>query len=64
MALGTAFLLLAVLLAFRALGIWFSDAIVWPLVLIAGGGALIWRQSMGEREPRPAARGADATRRS
>ena len=53
-ALGTAFLLLAVLLTFRALGIWFSDAIVWPLVLIAGGGALIWRQSMGEREPRPA----------
>jgi signal transduction histidine kinase len=46
-ALGTAFLLLAVLLGFRALGIWFSDAIVWPLVLIAGGGALIWRQSMG-----------------
>ena len=46
-ALGTAFLLLAVLLSFRALGIWFSDAIVWPLVLIAGGGALIWRQSMG-----------------
>jgi signal transduction histidine kinase len=46
-AIGTAFLLLAVLLAFRALGIWFSDAIVWPLVLIAGGGALIWRQSMG-----------------
>ena len=45
-ALGTAFLLLAVLFAFRALGIWFSDAIVWPLVLIAGGGALIWRQSM------------------
>jgi phage shock protein PspC (stress-responsive transcriptional regulator) len=46
-ALGTAFLLLAVLLGFRELGIWFSDAIVWPLVLIAGGGALIWRQSMG-----------------
>jgi signal transduction histidine kinase len=46
-ALGTAFLLLAVLLAFRALGIWFSDAIVWPIVLIAGGGALIWRQSLG-----------------
>jgi signal transduction histidine kinase len=52
-ALGTAFLLLAVLLTFRALGIWFSDAIVWPLVLIAGGGALIWRQSMGEHERRP-----------
>jgi signal transduction histidine kinase len=55
-ALGTGLLLLAVLLAFRGLGLWFSDAIVWPLVLIASGGALIWRQSMGEqpqREPRP-----------
>ena len=51
-AVGTAFLLLAVLLTFRALGIWFSDAIVWPLVLIAGGGALIWRQSMTPREAR------------
>ena len=54
-ALGTAFLLLAVLLTFRALGIWFSDAVVWPLVLIAGGGALIWRQSMGEHERHPPA---------
>jgi signal transduction histidine kinase len=67
-AVGTAFLLLAVLLAFRALGIWFSDAIVWPLVLIAGGGALIWRQSMGgasvtpSREPAAAARGHGGAR--
>jgi signal transduction histidine kinase len=53
-ALGTGLLLLAVLLTFRALGLWFSDAIVWPLVLIASGGALIWRQSMGE-DRRPAA---------
>jgi signal transduction histidine kinase len=44
-ALGTGLLLLSVLLAFRGLGIWFSDAIVWPLVLIASGGALIWRGS-------------------
>jgi signal transduction histidine kinase len=44
-ALGTGLLLLSVLLAFRELGIWFSDAIVWPLVLIASGGALIWRGS-------------------
>jgi signal transduction histidine kinase/phage shock protein PspC (stress-responsive transcriptional regulator) len=50
-ALGTSLLLLSALLAFRALGIWFSDAIVWPLVLIAGGAALIWRGSSG---PRPA----------
>jgi signal transduction histidine kinase len=47
-ALGTGLLLLAVLLAFRELGLWFSDAVVWPLVLIAAGGALIWRQSMGD----------------
>jgi signal transduction histidine kinase len=44
-ALGTGLLLLSALLAFRELGIWFSDAIVWPLVLIASGGALIWRGS-------------------
>jgi signal transduction histidine kinase/phage shock protein PspC (stress-responsive transcriptional regulator) len=52
-ALGTALLLLAALLTFRALGVWFSDAIVWPVVLIASGGALIWRQSLGGTgEPR------------
>jgi signal transduction histidine kinase len=44
-ALGTGLLLLSALLTFRELGIWFSDAIAWPLVLIASGGALIWRGS-------------------
>src|SRR5687767_12798481 len=44
-AAGTGLLLISVLLTFRELGIWFSDAIVWPLVLIASGGALIWRGS-------------------
>jgi signal transduction histidine kinase/phage shock protein PspC (stress-responsive transcriptional regulator) len=44
-ALGVALLLLAALLALRALDVWFSDAVVWPLVLVAGGGALLWRQS-------------------
>ncbi|HVD55469.1 MAG TPA: PspC domain-containing protein, partial [Thermoleophilaceae bacterium] len=44
-ALGTGLLLLSVLLTFRGLGLWFSDAIVWPLVLIASGAALIWRGS-------------------
>ncbi len=46
-ALGAAFLLLAVLLAVRELGLWFSDALVWPAVLVAAGAALIWRQSLG-----------------
>jgi len=56
-ALGTAFLLLSVLLTFRALGLWFSDAVVWPLVLVAGGAALIWRGSASPdagAEPAPA----------
>jgi signal transduction histidine kinase/phage shock protein PspC (stress-responsive transcriptional regulator) len=53
-AFGTGLLLLSVLLTFRALGIWFSDAIVWPLVLIVSGAALIWRGSSAVRpEPAP-----------
>jgi signal transduction histidine kinase len=44
-AFGTVLLLISALLALREAGIWFSDAIVWPLVLIAGGGVLIWRGS-------------------
>ncbi|HEV2812340.1 MAG TPA: PspC domain-containing protein, partial [Solirubrobacteraceae bacterium] len=43
--LGTGFLVLSALLAMRALGLWFSDAVAWPLVLVAAGGALLWRQS-------------------
>lgn len=46
-AAGVGFLLLAVLLAFRELGLPFSDVIIWPLTLLAAGGALIWRQSVG-----------------
>jgi signal transduction histidine kinase len=37
--------MLAALLAFRQLGIWWSDPLVWPLVLAAAGAALLWRQS-------------------
>src|SRR5688500_11676598 len=43
--LGTGLLVLSALLAMRGLGLWFSDAVAWPLVLIAAGGALLWRQS-------------------
>jgi signal transduction histidine kinase len=45
---GAGLLLLSLLLVLRAIGIWFSDAIVWPLVLICAGAALLWRQSMSE----------------
>jgi signal transduction histidine kinase len=44
-ALGTGLLLVSALLAFRELGILLPDAVVWPLVLIATGGVLIWRGS-------------------
>jgi signal transduction histidine kinase len=69
-ALGTGLLVISALLAFRALGIWFSDALVWPLVLVASGGALIWRQSLGSRAtempagptpPRPPVTAPDST---
>ncbi|HVF76769.1 MAG TPA: PspC domain-containing protein [Solirubrobacteraceae bacterium] len=54
---GVALLVVAILLTFRELGLPFSDALTWPLVLVAAGGALIWRQSVG----RPGARAsADA----
>lgn len=54
---GTGFLVVAILLTFRELGLPFSDVLTWPLVLVAAGGALIWRQSVG----RPGAGGAAAT---
>ena len=54
-ACGTGFLVLALLLLFRAWGIWLGDAVVWPLVLASGGGALIWRQSQGAAVVEPSA---------
>jgi len=48
-AAGVGLLALGALLAFRELGLWFSDAIAWPLVLAAAGAALVWRQSARQR---------------
>jgi signal transduction histidine kinase len=42
-------LVLALVLFLRELGIWFSDALVWPLVLAATGTALIWHRSTAAR---------------
>ncbi len=42
---GVGLLTLSALLAFRELGIWWSDALVWPLVLAAFGAALLWQRS-------------------
>ena len=48
---GAGLLLLSLLLALRATGIWFSDAVVWPLVLVGAGVALLWRQSVSAVPP-------------
>jgi signal transduction histidine kinase/phage shock protein PspC (stress-responsive transcriptional regulator) len=49
-AVGAGLLTLSALLAFRELGIWWSDALVWPLVLAAFGVALLWARSrLGDR---------------
>jgi signal transduction histidine kinase/phage shock protein PspC (stress-responsive transcriptional regulator) len=61
---GMVMLALATLLLLRQWGIWFSDAIVWPVILAAAGGALIWRQSTAaeEQAQRPAAAARSAPR--
>jgi signal transduction histidine kinase len=48
---GMMLLALAALLLLRNWGIWFSDAVVWPVILAAAGGALIWRQSQEGSDP-------------
>ena len=64
-AVGVGLLTLAALLGFRELGIWWSDPLVWPLVLAAFGAALLWgrfRKAGGPEEPaqaRPPSRFAE-----
>jgi signal transduction histidine kinase len=60
-AFGVGFLLLSILLTFREIGLPFSDVLTWPLVLVAAGGALIWRQSVGGPPATDAASAAPAT---
>ena len=52
-ASGIGLLMLAILLLFREWGLWIGDALVWPVVLAAAGGALIWRQSARAADPAP-----------
>jgi signal transduction histidine kinase/phage shock protein PspC (stress-responsive transcriptional regulator) len=59
---GVGLLTLSALLAFRELGLWWSDALVWPLVLAAFGAALLWERSRSNGTARPAAPPAPATR--
>jgi phage shock protein PspC (stress-responsive transcriptional regulator)/signal transduction histidine kinase len=47
---GAVCLALALLLLLREWGLWLSDGVVWPGILAAAGGALIWRQSQAPPE--------------
>ena len=51
LGLGVTLLTLGILLAFREWGMWWSDTVIWPIVIAAGGAALILRQIQvsGER---------------
>ena len=44
---GAGLVTLGLLFVLREAGVWWSDALVWPLVIAAGGGALLWRQFTG-----------------
>jgi signal transduction histidine kinase/phage shock protein PspC (stress-responsive transcriptional regulator) len=44
-AVGAGLLLLSLLLTLRALGVWWSDVLTWPVVLVAGGAALLWHET-------------------
>ena len=52
-AAGVGLLVLSALLTLRAAGLWFSDAVVWPLALGSSGVALLWRQSALPSPARP-----------
>jgi signal transduction histidine kinase/phage shock protein PspC (stress-responsive transcriptional regulator) len=60
LGLGAGLLTTSGLLVFRELGLWWSDAVVWPLVLAVAGATLLWAQSRradatAAAEPGPAA---------
>jgi len=57
--LGIGLLVLSAALLLRAVGWWVSDAVVWPAIAAAIGGALVWRQFVG---PAGAAAPAEAPR--
>ena len=50
-AMGVGLLTLSLLLVFRQLGVWWSDALVWPLALAAFGVALLWGLTRQAPEP-------------
>ena len=61
-ATGVGLCTLGALFIGRELGIWWSDALVWPLVLATAGVALIWRRFGAEPEPEDIADGHPPSR--
>jgi phage shock protein PspC (stress-responsive transcriptional regulator) len=62
---GAALLALSGLLLLREWGLWIGDALVWPVLLAAVGGAVLWRQSTApapELPPRREAGGVPSLR--
>ena len=60
---GAGLVTLGLLFILREAGVWWSDALVWPLVIAAGGGALLWRQFTGPGRPARKGRRNPATYR-
>ena len=52
---GAGLITLGLLFIFREVGLWWSDALVWPIVLATAGAALLWRQFSGQSEAGDAA---------
>ena len=50
---GAGLVTLGLLFVLREAGVWWSDALVWPLVIAAGGAALLWRQFTGPAPDEP-----------
>jgi signal transduction histidine kinase len=50
-AAGVGLMTLSALLVLRELGIWWSDALIWPLILATSGAALLWRQQRSGSGP-------------
>jgi phage shock protein PspC (stress-responsive transcriptional regulator) len=48
---GAGLITLGLLFILREAGVWWSDALVWPLVIATGGAALLWRQFTGPGRP-------------
>jgi phage shock protein PspC (stress-responsive transcriptional regulator)/two-component sensor histidine kinase len=62
-AVALGLITLGVLLLLRDVGLWFGDALVWPVVLAAVGSAVVWTRGEDTARPREPVAGRLASRR-